>query len=55
MFWWKNPKEETFEATSGITVAVVETGDNAYYRVAPRHDTSQHGQVDSSQARGKET
>ena len=47
MFWWREPKERTFGATSGVTVTVIETGDNAYYRVTPRQDASRSGQADS--------
>ena len=55
MFWWQNPEERTFEATSGITVAVIETGDSAYYRVAPQKDALQPGQIGSNLLRTEET
>jgi hypothetical protein len=33
MFWWRDPEERTFEATSGISVAVVENDEKTFYRV----------------------
>lgn len=47
MFWWQKPDERMFAATSGITIAVVEIGDRAYYRVAPRRDVRQPPRCDS--------
>jgi hypothetical protein len=44
------PRRKNVEAASGIAVAVVESDDNAYYRIAPRPGGPQPGQADFDRA-----
>jgi hypothetical protein len=54
MFWWRDPEERTFEATSGIAVAVVETDEKTLYRVMMPQPRPQPCQAGSVQVGNKE-
>lgn len=47
--WWKEPKKDTYEAASGVSVSVWETFEETYYGV-DRKEPVTEGHQDAAEA-----
>lgn len=47
--WWKEPKKQTYEAASGLSVSVWETFEETYYSVVRKEPLAGEGHQDAAE------